>query len=98
MNMNRKTLLMGMVLIVIAMAGCATHYAPDVVSDPYGIFFGIWHGFIFPWALLVNIISWLAGIVGFPVFESVQIIGRPNTGFFYYVGFGVGLLVYAGGQ
>ncbi len=96
--MNRKALLIGMALMVVVMAGCATHYAANVVTDPYGLFFGIWHGFISPWALALNIISWVAGIFGFSILESVQIVGRPNTGVFYYVGFVFGLLVYAGGQ
>ncbi len=92
--MNRKPLLIGMVLLVVVLAGCATHYAPDVVNDPYGFFAGIWHGVLFPWALFVNIISWFAGLIGFSVLESIQIIGRPNTGIFYYVGFVMGLSAY----
>lgn len=95
--MRRKTALLGATVTVLALSGCATHYAPDVVSDPYGFFSGIWHGIIFPWALLVNVISWIAGILGFSLFESIQIVGRPNTGLWYYVGFALGLFAYGSG-
>lgn len=83
---------------VLALASCATHYTPEAVRDPYGFFSGIWHGIVWPWALLVNIVSWLLGLVGITFMESVQLIGRPNTGvFWYYVGFLIGLGAYGGG-
>ncbi len=83
--------------VVIVTAGCATHYAPDVVRDPYGFFSGIWHGILLPWAVLANVVSWFAGLFGVSLFESIQIVGRPNSGFFwYYVGFALGVLTYGG--
>ena len=86
------------VAVALALTGCAAHYAPSTVGDPYGFFSGIWHGFALPWAILANLISWALGLVDIRVFESIQIIGRPNTGvFWYYVGFVVGLATYSGG-
>lgn len=82
---------------VLSMGGCATHYSPSTVSDPYGFFSGLWHGLVFPYALLVNIISWILEVIGVSALDSIQIIGRPNTGIFYYVGFGLGCLTYSGG-
>jgi hypothetical protein len=80
--------LLGATLIL---AGCAAHYTPEAVADPYGFFSGIWHGMLCPLALLANLVSWIAALLGFSVFESIEIIGRPNTGFWYYVGFVMGL-------
>lgn len=89
-------------LLVIAaallLAGCAHHYTTEAANDPYGFFSGMWHGLIFPYALLANILSWLLSIFSIDFLTSVQIIGRPNTGFFfYYVGFFLGLCVYGSG-
>jgi hypothetical protein len=83
-------------LFVTLLAGCAAHYTPESVHSPYGFFSGLWHGFFFPWALLTNLVSWFLGLFGISLFESIQIIGRPNTGFFwYYVGFIFGLGSYS---
>jgi hypothetical protein len=80
------------------LASCARHYTPEAVAEPYGFFSGIWHGFVFPYALFANLLSWLLSLFGFDVLSSVEIIGRPNTGFFfYYVGFFLGFSVYGGG-
>jgi hypothetical protein len=92
--MGRNTWLLG--LATVLLAGCATHYAPDVVNDPYGFFSGIWHGMLFPWALLANVISWFVGLLGFSIFDSIQIVGQPNTGLWYYIGFALGLFAYGG--
>ncbi len=80
-----------------SLGGCAQHYSSGVVSDPYGFFSGIWHGFLFPYSLLANIISWLLSLIGIDFLSGVQIIGRPNTGvLFYYIGFVMGLSSYGG--
>ena len=81
----------------VALAGCAAHYTVDSLADPYGFFSGLWHGIVCPFALLTNVISWVLGLVGISFLESIQIIGRPNTGFWYYTGFVVGLCSYGGG-
>lgn len=95
MKAGTKALLM---LAALTLGGCATHFTPEAGHEPYGFLSGIWHGMVFPWALLANLVSWLLGLVGISFMESVQIIGRPNTGFFwYYVGFALGLGAYTGG-
>ena len=56
------------------------------------IFSGIWHGIVFPYALLTNLVSWLLSLFGVEFLSNIELIGRPNTGvFFYYVGFALGL-------
>jgi hypothetical protein len=83
---------------IAMIAGCAHHYEGVALSSPYGFFSGMWHGFVFPYALLANLLSWLLSLAGVSFLSEVQIIGRPNTGvFFYYVGFALGVSVYGGG-
>lgn len=78
--------------------GCAAHYTPEAVRDPYGFWSGIWHGFVAPWAILANCISWTLGLFSISFMDSIQIIGRPNTGWgWYYIGFLIGLTAYGGG-
>ena len=85
------------VLMLLLLSGCAKHYTPEAYSDPYSFFSGIWHGFIFPYALFANVISWFLSLFGVELLSNVQIIGRPNTGFFfYYIGFLLGLSAYGG--
>ena len=72
--------------------GCAHHYTEATVSDPYGFFWGIWHGVVFWFALLANIVSWLLALIGIDLLSDIQFVGRPNTGTPYYIGFTIGLL------
>lgn len=67
-------------LLLGTLAGCATQFQPDIFESPYGFFSGIWHGFIFPFSLL-----------GCLFIDSVHLIGKPNTGFFYGLGYFLGL-------
>ena len=83
-------------MLIATLAGCATHYTPDAVANPYGVFSGIWHGIIFPYALMTNLVSWALSLIGISFAGDIQIIGRPNTGFWYYVGFAIGLTSYSG--
>ncbi|MDI1267876.1 MAG: hypothetical protein PSV40_02075 [Polaromonas sp.] len=89
--------MLALVASAILLSGCATHYSADVVRDPFGFFSGIWHGMIFPISVVVNFLSWMLGLLGLSFLESIQIIGRPNTGVGYYIGFVVGLTVFGGG-
>lgn len=87
---------LGVLFAPLLLAGCASHYG-SAAADPYGFFFGIWHGLISPYAVIANLLSWALGLAGISFPDSVQIIGRPNTGFFYYLGFFFGLVPYSGG-
>lgn len=77
--------------LLLSLAGCANHYTREAVADPYGFLSGLWHGFIFIFSVIGVFLSWFAGLLGMDVLTNVQIIGRPNTGFWYYAGFAVGL-------
>lgn len=95
--MNTRLRFIGLLVFAAMIGGCAAHYRGDLANDPYGFFSGIWHGLIFPFALFTNLGSWLLGLFGFSFLDSIQIIGRPNTGLWYYVGFAIGLSAYGGG-
>jgi len=84
------------VVALLSLAGCAHHYSVDAANDPYGFFSGIWHGIVFPFALMANLLSWAASLLGGSIFHSIEIIGRPNTGLFYYIGFTLGLGAWSG--
>lgn len=84
--------------VLFGLSGCAAHYTSEAVQDPYGFWSGLWHGMIFPIALLANFLSWVLSLVGFSFLESIEIIGRPNTGFWYYTGFVLGLFGSVGGS
>lgn len=92
-----RRMLWVMLAVLLGLTGCARHYTPEAVSDPYGFFSGAWHGLILAISVMVNMLSWLLGLVGISLFESVQIIGRPNTGFGYWAGFAIGVMA-AGGS
>lgn len=68
------------------LSGCAHQYYAEGTSSPYGFFSGLWHGFIF-----------LFSLVGCIFFDSVHLIGKPNTGFGYGVGYAFGLMAALGG-
>lgn len=80
-----KAYLAPLIALTMVLAGCAQHYTPEASADPYGFFSGIWHGIIFPFSL-----------IGYFIFKDVFIIGEPNTGLWYYVGFVLGILSLGG--
>ena len=86
-----------LIILAFAISGCAAHYNEEISTDPYGFFSGIWHGIIFIFAIVANIVSWLLSFVGITFLDGIQIIGRPNTGILYYVGFVFGAAAITGG-
>ena len=86
-----------MLPLLVLVTGCAAHYTNEAVQDPYGFFSGVWHGMIFFLALLATMISWTCSLVGISFLNSIELIGRPNTGLLYYVGFALGLMSAGGG-
>ena len=79
-------------LTLLLVASCASHSDPAVIYDPYGFLSGLWHGAIAGLTITVNIISWFLSLIGINLFQDIQIIGRPNTGFTYYLGFVMGFI------
>lgn len=94
MRSHKVWILLPSILLVV---GCAAHYSSESVQDPYGFFSGLWHGLIFFFALIASVISWACSLVDISFLDSIELIGRPNTGLWYYVGFAIGLMS-AGGS
>ncbi len=84
-HLNYKNLII--FFLVILFTGCAKHYVTETTDDPYGLFSGIWHGVIAPLTIIVNLLSWFLSLINISFLKEIQIIGRPNTGIFYYLGF-----------
>ncbi len=72
-----------MVLVVLTISSCAPK---GHTSDEYGFFSGIWHGICFPFALLGKLFSFKIGLYA-----------ENNSGFFYWLGFILGLGGLGGG-
>jgi hypothetical protein len=64
MTIRSRSTQFAAVAACLAFTGCAAHYTADAVQNPYGFWFGIWHGMVFPFALLTIIISWTASRPG----------------------------------
>lgn len=86
------------VVLLVLLSGCAKHYTAEAAADPYGFFSGLWHGWLCPWSIMGSVLSWVLSLLGLDVLSSVEIIGRPNTGFGYYAGFAMGVLSYGGAK
>lgn len=80
--MKKALLLIGVALFVTA---CATQPAP-AAYDPPGFFSGILHGIFAPFALVFSLIS------------DTRIYAFPNTGWFYDLGFLLGIGCWGGGS
>lgn len=97
------------IVVSLLLSACATHSGfgknLDGTLEPYGFLSGLWHGLIFPFVLLLEIIvfvlkvpllimdysfGWGGGDTIYSIFD-VPLIGEPNTGFLYYFGFLLGL-------
>ena len=72
-----------LLLVLLLLASCA--YQPiNTAYDPPGFFMGIIHGLIAPFAL----------IIGF--FSDVRVYAFPNSGWWYDLGFMIGIGSWAG--
>jgi hypothetical protein len=68
------------VLMILLITGCGfatTGYAPVEVP---GFFDGIWHGLLAPWTLILRI------------FMDIKMYAFPNSGWFYDLGFLIGVV------
>jgi hypothetical protein len=74
-----------LVFISALLTGCAHHYAISEIGDPYGFFSGLWHGYI----IVFSFLGWL-------FVDDIFIVGQPNTGLFYYIGFFFGVMSFFG--
>lgn len=83
----------GQAALVIALAlmlsACARQIDAAVSQAPGtpGLLWGLWHGFIFPWA-------WIGSLFD----KSIAVYAVPNSGGWYDLGFFLGVTVLGGGS
>lgn len=75
--------------LVLALAGCADQIDAGVerAGDSPGFWWGLWHGFIFPW-------SWIGSLF----WDDIAVYAVPNRGGWYDFGFFLGITVLGGGS
>ena len=76
-------------LLVILLSACAAQIPAGVAqgSEVPGFWWGLWHGFIFPWAWIGSLFS-----------PDIAVYAVPNRGGWYDFGFFVGITVLGGGS
>ena len=76
-------------LLVLALSACASQIDAGVAKDAAtpGFWWGLWHGFIFPFA-------WIGSLFD----EDIAVYAVPNTGGWYDFGFFLGITVLGGGS
>ena len=90
MKNNLKSLL-PFILLLVLFSSCAevSNIEDCVTEDPYGFFFGVWHGVIAPVSFVLSVFM-----------EDVAMYAVNNTGGWYDFGFvlGAGILFGGGGN
>jgi len=73
----------------LALAACASQSDAAISDAPGtpGFLWGLWHGFIFPWAWIGSLFS-----------EQIAVYAVPNEGGWYDLGFFLGITVLGGGS
>lgn len=76
-------------LLLVALAACASQIPATVEQGPQvpGFWWGLWHGFIFPWAWIGSLFS-----------DEIAVYAVPNSGGWYDFGFFLGVTVLGGGS
>ncbi|WP_340588493.1 hypothetical protein [Erythrobacter alti] len=79
---------LGLALLLV-LSGCASQMDGAVQQGhPFpGFWWGLWHGFIFPFAWVGSLFS-----------ENIAVYAVPNTGGWYDFGFFLGVTVLGGGS
>lgn len=75
--------------LALLLSACANQ-APDAVSAAPGVpgfWWGLWHGFVFPWAWIGSLFS-----------PDIAVYAVPNKGGWYDFGFFTGVTVLGGGS
>lgn len=77
------------IVALLALAACARQMDGGVSqgAEVPGFWWGLWHGFIFPW-------SWIGSLFN----PDVAVYAVPNTGGWYDFGFFLGITVLGGGS
>lgn len=75
--------------LTLLLTACASQIDVGVVRDAGapGFLWGLWHGFIFPWA-------WIGSLF----VDDIAVYAVPNNGGWYDFGFFIGVCVLGGGS
>jgi hypothetical protein len=69
-----------LVLIQVAVVACGfVGSEPFAAWDPPGFLYGVWHGLLAPWTLVIRF------------FLPIKMYAVPNSGWFYDLGFLIGV-------
>jgi hypothetical protein len=82
----RAALALGLIALLAACARQIDAGVSDAPGTP-GFLWGLWHGFIFPWAWIGSLFS-----------ERIAVYAVPNGGTWYDAGFFLGITVLGGGS
>lgn len=87
--MNRALRWAAPIGLMLLLAACARQVDAGVAHGPDtpGFWWGLWHGFIFPW-------SWIGSLFN----PEVAVYAVPNTGGWYDFGYFLGVTVLGGGS
>ena len=79
--MHRALSVSAVVVPLLLLAACGfVGTAPISDWDPPGFFSGVWHGLLSPWTLILRL------------FLDIKMYAVPNTGWFYDLGFLIGVV------
>lgn len=81
--LSRASFKLVLIVILLTLGGCATQ--PEPGSYGPGFFIGLWHGIAAPFALIGSL------------FMKIRIYEFPNSGFWYDLGFILGIGFWGGG-
>ena len=80
-----NSIALAVILLLLALWGCAYQPQPSSFGDAPGLFTGLAHGLFAPVALIAGI------------FTHIRIYAFPNSGWWYDLGFLIGLSAWGGG-
>ncbi|QIG54017.1 hypothetical protein G6N82_07500 [Altererythrobacter sp. BO-6] len=75
--------------LVVLLSACASQIDAGVAKEAGspGFWWGLWHGFIFPWSFIGSLFD-----------PDIAVYAVPNTGGWYDFGFFLGITVLGGGS
>ena len=87
--MNRQLRTIAALASLTLLAACASQIDAGVAQDAEapGFLWGVWHGFVFPWA-------WIGSLFD----PDIAVYAVPNKGGWYDFGFFLGITVLGGGS
>ena len=87
--MSKATRIFAACAFALLVSACAAQVDAGISSgeDVPGFWWGLWHGFVFPWA-------WIGSLFD----ADIAVYAVPNTGGWYDFGFFLGITVLGGGS